>query len=618
MNPISRQREGLQNFTRGAEIWLHQTRMMFSSMLMILVAALVIGFVGIYVGMICWASKDEMYYSQKYMEASFKGFIFPETGKVTLLIDGHEAEVNPIVAKEIARPFKEMAIWKIYVLSMIGLFIGGVSFFVLIWALTKYGGRKMKDDHLRGGKRTSGEILKKQLLEKHEASPYSMAGVPMRKNSEALHCLVTGATGTGKSVVILDMLDQIRQQGKRAAVYDPTGQFIETFYRPGKDIILNPLDVRCPRWTLWNEVRASYDYLNIVEGLIPLPHGISEPFFQLAGRQLFEDVCIKLAEAGRMTNKALYESIALEEIDKIYALLKGTAGASYVGPKTEKTGHNIRMVVVNAINSFRFLRDDGENFSLRNWLEKENDDSWVFISAKETQKTALKPLISLWVSILIRYAMDLKPVHEPRLWLVIDELAGLHKLETLELGLTNLRKYGVPMLNGVQQFSQLIEIYGPHVAKTIISMSQTKLVLRVGDGDTAKVLEELFGKAEIDEKEETYSYGLNSQRDGVSVFARRQMREIVMSSEIRHLPDLAGYFSIPGNYPVAEVSYSYRNREKVASGFIERSGFEVFLEQDKNQPSALGDDDDVNVSGKVLAGPNDSQKTQDKGVLAGL
>ena len=238
-------------------------------------------------------------------------------------------------------------------------------------------------------------------------------------------------------------------------------------------------------------------------------------------------------------------------------------------------------MVINALTSFRFLRDDGENFSLRTWLENEDDDSWLFISAKETQKTALKPLISLWMSILIRYSMDLKPVHESRLWLIIDELAGLHKLDVLELGLTNLRKYGVGIVNGVQLFSQLIEIYGPHVARTIISMCQTKLILRVGDGDTAEDLARLFGKAEIDEKEETFSYGLNSQRDGVSVFARRQMREIVMSSEMMLLPDLKGFLSIPGNYPVAKVEYNYRTREKVAEGFIERPGFEVKFNAEK-------------------------------------
>ena len=52
MNPISRQRESWQNFTHGAEIWLHQTRMMFSSIVFILICALLIGFVVVYLGLI--------------------------------------------------------------------------------------------------------------------------------------------------------------------------------------------------------------------------------------------------------------------------------------------------------------------------------------------------------------------------------------------------------------------------------------------------------------------------------------------------------------------------------------------------------------------------------------
>ena len=120
--------------------------------------------------------------------------------------------------------------------------------------------------------------------------------------------------------------------------------------------------------------------------------------------------------------------------------------------------------------------------------------------ALETQKTALKPLISLWMSILIRYSMDLKPVHESRLWLIIDELAGLHKLDTLELGLTNLRKIWCRHSEWLKLFSQLIEIYGPMRRERLSRCVQTKLILRVGIGDTAEDLARLFGKAEIDEK----------------------------------------------------------------------------------------------------------------------
>lgn len=571
-----RERQGWQNFTRGAEIWLHQTRMMFMSSLLVFGFSLVMGFATVYVGAMVWLTNIEAYYTEKYFEASIKKFVWRERAMVKIIIDDKRQEVNASYAQAASEIFKDNAVWKIYILSIFGLIVAGATFGGTLYFLTKYGDDKMKDDHLRGGKLTNGNALADLLKEKEDASDFTIAGVPMRKGSESYHTGVAGAQGTGKSVTILDQLDQLREKGQKVAIYDPTGQFVEAFYREGKDVILNPLDARSPKWTPWNEIRSSYDYMNLSEGLIPLPNGNNDPFWALAGRQIFEDVCVKLAEAGKTSNRTLYKSMALDELDKIHEMLKGTAGASYVSPSVEKTGQSIRMVVVNALKSFRFLHDEGESFSIRSWLERDDDDSWLFITSRESQKTALKPLISLWASILIRYSMDLEPIHgRLRHRIVFDELAGLHKLETLELGLTNLRKFGVPLVIGFQQFSQLVEIYGENVAKTIISMLQTKLILRVGDGDTAETLSRLFGKAEIDEKEETFSYGINAQRDGVSVFARRQMREIVMSSEILYLPDLTGYYSVPGDYPVAKVTFGYKSREKVAEGFIERKGFKV-------------------------------------------
>lgn len=575
MENHSREREGWQNFTRGAEIWLHQTRMMFMSGLLVFGFSIAMGFASIYLGLTIWLSDVEGYYTQKYYEASVKGWMFKERAKIKIIIDDREQEVDADYAKAASSIFKDNALWKLYVLSLIGLFCSAASFVGIMWYLTKYGDSKMQDDHVRGGKLTDGEKLKKALIENKDASDYTIADIPLRKGSESYHIGIIGAQGTGKTVAIMDILDQLRKNGKKVAVYDPTGQFIECFYREGKDVILNPLDARSPRWTPWNEVRDSYDYMNLAEDLLPLPPGNSDPFWSLAGRQIFEDICFKLAEAGRTKNSVLYKSIALAELDKVYEMLKGTAGASYVSPSVEKTGQSIRMVVINALKSFKFLHDDGPSFSLRDWIDDDSTDSWVFISSRESQKPVLKPLISLWMGILIRYSMGLNPIFGTRHWLVFDELAGLHRLEMLDTGMTNLRKFGVPIVAGFQLYPQIQEIYGEAQAKTIISQFQTKLVLRVGEGDTAEALAKDFGKAEVDEKEETYSYGINAQRDGVSVFARRNMRDIVMSSEIRYLPDLTGYYTIPADYPVAKVKYTYKQREKVAVGFVGREGFRV-------------------------------------------
>jgi hypothetical protein len=101
------------------------------------------------------------------------------------------------------------------------------------------------------------------------------------------------------------------------------------------------------------------------------------------------------------------------------------------------------------------------------------------------------------------------------------------------------------------------------------------LLLRVTDGEAARLLAKLMGEAELDEKEETLSYGLNSSRDGVSVFARRNLRDIVLTSQVLTLPDMTGYITIPGDYPVAKVTYHYEPNPTIAEGFKERTGFGI-------------------------------------------
>lgn len=395
----------------------------------------------------------------------------------------------------------------------------------------------------------------------------------MRAKSETLHTLFAGAQGTGKSQQFFALMKQVRARGKRMIVYDPTGEFTQAFYREGKDILMNPLDARSPNWNIWNEIAKDYHFDNMANGLIPEP-AESDPFWALAGRMVLKDVLSVLGREGRRTNRDLYNSIAKSNLETMHALLQGTAGATYVDPTTERTGMSLKMTVQNQLESFRFLPDEGEPFSIRKWVHEEGD-SWMFITAREAMREALKPVLSLWIDTAIKAVLDLEPIHRERLWFCIDELPTLQKLDILKLALTNTRKYGLCMVVGVQDFSQLYEIYGHDLAKTIISGCQTKLLLRVTDGAAAKLLAELMGQAEIDEKDETVSYGLSAQRDGVSVIARRQMRDLVLTSEILTLPDMTGYLVIPGDYPIAKVKYGYVATKKSADGFVERDGFAI-------------------------------------------
>src|SRR3546814_15389870 len=80
---------------------------------------------------------------------------------------------------------------------------------------------------------------------------FSIGGINVPHTFETEHVLICGAPGTGKTNMIVKMLEGIRAKGKRAIVYDTAGTFVEKFYRVGKDILLNPPDERSAVWSPW-------------------------------------------------------------------------------------------------------------------------------------------------------------------------------------------------------------------------------------------------------------------------------------------------------------------------------------------------------------------------------
>lgn len=571
---------GIGNFSRGADLWMHQVRLFFSAMYTVIIIALILGVcAGVF---LFWKNTTvhERYGLERNMLAHTRETFGMTNGPMELYVNH---SVIHLKVDEVAKLTQEIADNTLHILKrsvFFGLLVSIVCllFFVIFW--WKYGKDKITDKRLRGAKLIDGDSLGYLLKQRKDAAPYSIAGVPMRKNSETLHTLIGGAQGTGKSQQFFSLMKQVRARGKRMIIYDPTGEFTQAFYREGIDILMNPLDQRSPNWNIWNEIEKDYHFDNMAQGLIPEP-AEADPFWSLAARMVLKDVVRVLGRDGKRTNKDLYNAIAKSNLETMHALLEGTAGASYVDPMTERTGMSLKMTVQNQLEAFRFLHDEGELFSIRKWIQEEGD-SWMFITARESMREALKPILSLWIDTAIKAVLDLEPIHRERLWFCIDELPTLQKLDILKLALTNTRKYGLCMVLGVQDFSQLYEIYGHDLAKTIISGCQTKLLLRVTDGSAAKLLSELMGQVEIDEKEETLSYGINAQRDGVSFMTRRSMRNIILASEILTLPDMSGYLVIPGDYPIARVSYGYVPTPKSAEGFIERRGVSVHFKNTVN------------------------------------
>ncbi|BAG40826.1 putative conjugative transfer protein TraD [Orientia tsutsugamushi str. Ikeda] len=84
--------------------------------------------------------------------------------------------------------------------------------------------------------------LAKMLKSAKKASKICFGGLPLVKNSERPHILITGTTGTGKTNMLNELLPQIRLHKDRAIIVDTTGAFTDRFFDHKCDKLLNPLE----------------------------------------------------------------------------------------------------------------------------------------------------------------------------------------------------------------------------------------------------------------------------------------------------------------------------------------------------------------------------------------
>jgi type IV conjugative transfer system coupling protein TraD len=400
------------------------------------------------------------------------------------------------------------------------------------------------------------------------AEAIRVAEVELRPGSECEHFLFAGSPGSGKSTAIKDMLDQVRERGQRAIVFDASGEYIELYYREGRDRILNPLDQRGEVWTLWADVREATDYQTIARSLFPSGR---DPFWADAGAALFSAAAEKLA-AGP-SNRRLHELLTTATIEELGKLLAGTAAAKFLDPSAGAMPSNLIATVTSRVGAWRLLTDPPAGqaaFSLRRFIEDEGHDGWLFLAMRQDHEAALRPLVSLWCDLAATAILSLPPDRGRRFWVVLDEVATLQRLPALEPLMAKGRKHGAAVVLGLQSMAQLRDSYGRDAAEALASMPQTWLALRTVEPGTAKWLEQALGEAEVGEARESVSMGAEAIRDGVSLSQQVQRRSVAMATELMTLPSLEGFLKRSGTPEIYRVKLAHRDRPKRAPIYIPR------------------------------------------------
>ncbi len=471
---------------------------------------------------------------------------------------------------------------------MQGLLLGIVVAGLLSWFWTQRGKDKQQTKILNGSSLVEPAKLVKLLSNAKLSSNIKIASVPYVLHSETEHTLIVGTTGCGKTNAMNELLVQIRANRGKAVIVDTTGAFVERFYNPRTDILLNPLDERSKPWNLWLECEKDYLFDNFAECVIPQVG--NDPFWATAARTVLTTAAQVCKRQKNYDIKELLRLTIHGSLKEVSPYFKNTAAASMMDPDSEKTALSIRATLAASIKSFAYLiaqtkvdSKDKTNirnadtdvctdplafFSIRDWVQNPNQRGFLFLNATPEQRSTLTPLITAWLSLATKALMGKRDYE--KLWFFVDELASLNKLPDLPKALAEVRKYGGSFVLGLQTLSQIDEIYGQNTSRIITGLTGTKLIFRTPDSYTAKRMSEFLREQEIMESQESISFGAHQMRDGVSLSGQKRKQPLVNYTEIMKLPNLSAYLQVPQDFPITKVDFKYLELPVIQSAFVEK------------------------------------------------
>lgn len=367
-------------------------------------------------------------------------------------------------------------------------------------------------------------------------------GMRLSRAKEREGVLAVGATGSGKTAGVINRIvaDVTARPKTKTVIYDVKGDFtegVESFY------LFAPWDERCFGFSLANEIRDEGDCDLIALACVPPLPQASNPFWQDAPRMICAAILWGLKVEGRLSWAALDEALSdRDELLRILMLtMKGKKCQDYFAD--EESAGNVMACLQKELSFVTYMvnagMDDNKVLSVRDWYHADDGKVTTLILQRNAKFDRMSAkLITVIIQLLILESQSLDNDSTRRRFFILDELGTLPQIANLVSdGINLLRQKGVCFVIGIQDIAGLRRVYGPEQAQEISNSLATKVIYRMSEANTVRWAEETLGKAEYLVDARSVSDQRDKSQKSESKNQRREVRPVVMASEIAAIPE---------------------------------------------------------------------------------
>jgi len=461
-----------------------------------------------------------------------------------------------------------------FIPTVTGVSVGGGIFFLAYTAIRI--DNPLRFLFHRGRKVLSFREAARKARKKGYRSGFRFGGIQIPERLATNHFLFVGASGSGKTVSIRMLLNDIaefmRKQEAHAVIYDPKSNVLPLLKRLGGPTLpvidLHPFRDGSFAWDIAADVRNERDAESVANILIPREEGTNEnPFFINAPRELFQAVLrgLMAVAPGNWTLRDAY--LILTSAHFLKETLKAAPDAQAIITDyfkgDERTQSNIRLSVRTRLLRYRAIAAalhaasaEGRALSIRQWSE--SGRGYLVLGAEKTQDSGIEALNRAILQLMTRFWLSgADSPRTPRHFLMLDEVQSAGRINALSQLLNEGREKGVSAVLGFQDVASLRNIYGQDLTEALLGQVGHKALLRLEGVATSEWASRVVG--DVERYEYTYSEGTtrgwnNGQSSHSTTTTRNEQfarRTALMPADFLTIPPtnkqngLTGYYSSP-------------------------------------------------------------------------